>query len=345
MTGIFEGLFGNETAKRRFSSLIREGTLAHAFLIDGPRGSGKRTLALEIAAALNCENKEDKTSSLPCRQCNTCRRTLGGSYTDIKELRRDGTRATIGVDAVKDFKDDMFLSATESNYKIYIINDAQTLTPQAQNALLTVMEEPPSGVVIMLLSSSSDKVLTTIKSRAQYIAMEIFSSSALEKYLTEALPEARSMKLSDPERLSAIIMRSGGCIGQAKELMSQKSAEEAEKERQNVKRFIKALDVKVPYSELYSALSAFPSTRAELSRSLEEAISALADMIKSKNGGEGTPTEFFECAKEALEFSASLSQKRLYAVFGLLTESNEYLTKNASQQAVISSLAAKIRLL
>ncbi len=345
VTKIFEGLFGNEPTKLRFSSAIRNGTLAHAFLIDGPAGSGKRTLAIEIAAALNCENKSDGTYALPCRSCNTCRRIFGGSYTDIKELDLKGGKASIGVGDVKDFKDDMFLSATESDFKIYIINNAHTLTAQAQNALLTVMEEPPSGVVIMLLSASSDKILTTIKSRTQYTAMQIFSPAELENYLTETMPEARSLKFSERERLSAIIMRSNGCIGQAKSLMNAKSAEEAEKERQNVKRVVKALDIRASYSELYSALSALPSLRPELLRALEEVICAVSDMIKAKCSGENAPTVFFENAAEARSYAAPLSQGRLFRVSALLCEYHSYLAKNASVAAVTASLATKIKLI
>ncbi len=343
MRRIFEGLFGNEPAKRRFSSAIMSGTLAHAFLIDGPPHSGKHTLALEIAAALNCENKNSENHSLPCRACNTCRRILGGSYTDIKELDREGSKASIGVDAVKDFKDDMFLSAGESAYKIYIINNAQLLTPQAQNALLTVMEEPPAGVIIMLLSSSSDKILTTIKSRAQYTAMQIFSQSELSEFLKNNVPEARTLANTEPSRLGAIIMRSGGSIGQAKLLLGAKSSEEAENSRQKTKRIIKALDVKAPYSELYSALSDLPDTRAEMAVALEEVLAAVSDIIKVRFGGASVPTEFFETGKEALEYSQIFSQKRLFRTSELLSEAHGYLTKNASSAAVISSLAAKIK--
>jgi DNA polymerase-3 subunit gamma/tau len=91
-------------------------------LIVGPSGSGKSTLAREIAMAINCEKRNEGAYPMPCGFCNTCRRIREGNFTDIKYLEKPKDRATIGVEAVKDFREDMFLSATESERKIYIID-------------------------------------------------------------------------------------------------------------------------------------------------------------------------------------------------------------------------------
>ncbi len=344
MSGIFEGLFGNDAVKQRLSASVRSGALPHAFLIDGQDGSGKRTLAYELAAALSCENKGSTLYSLPCRRCNTCRRILEGSYTDIKELDKS-TRTSIGVDAVKDFKEDMFLTSTESEYKIYIIKNAHLLTPQAQNALLTVMEEPPAGVLILLLTPSPDKILTTVKSRAQYITMQRFSKDQLSAYLTENVPEALALSRSDPERFEAVLMRADGCIGRAKLLLSQKEAKASEEQRAAILSVIKALDPRAPYSELYSALKELPEQRSELSSALEELLSAVSDMIKVKNAEADGAMEFFISTDEARDASRMLSQGRLFSVSHLIIQMNEYLTKNAPVFSVICALAAKIKML
>ena len=177
MSKYFSALYGNEAVKDRLGRAIRSGTLAHAFLVSGPDGSGKTTLAMEIAAALNCERREG--AELPCHVCNTCRRIKDGSFIDVKWLEKPKDKMTIGVGEVRTFREDMFLSATESDYKIYIIDNADKMTPNAQNALLKVLEEPPSNVVIFMLSESDDAILTTIKSRAQYVAMERFDEDGL----------------------------------------------------------------------------------------------------------------------------------------------------------------------
>lgn len=344
MGEIFAGLYGNDGAKRRFAAAIKSNTLPHAFLIDGPSGSGKKTLAYEISAALNCENRDSDVSPFPCRRCNTCRRIFGGSYTDVKVLRKSGDRATIGVDTVKDFKNDMFLTASESDFKIYIIEDAHLLTPQAQNALLTVMEEPPPRVIIFLLSSSSDKILTTVKSRAQYVAMQKFTRGEIEAYLKSTVPDAVSPLRITRERLSAVLTRADGCIGRAKALLDPESAQDAEEKHASVMKFIASLDAKAQFKDVYAALSELPTQRAELISAIEEITVALSDMIKVKHDRSGAPTLFFESAADAEAAARSLSRQRLLKIYGAVNEAHEYLTQNAMTASVISSLAAKIKL-
>ena len=138
MRRYFPALLGNEKTKSRIGAAIDGGTLPHALLIGGAFGSGKTTLAIEIAAALNCEKKGDGASSLPCGECGCCKRIRELNFPDLKVLSKPKDRATLGVDAIKDFREDMFLSSTESDYKIYVIDDAETMTTEAQNALLVL---------------------------------------------------------------------------------------------------------------------------------------------------------------------------------------------------------------
>ena len=217
----FKELYGNDSVKVRLGKAIENGTLPHAFLFVGQSGSGKKTLASLLAMALNCEKKNDSSAPLPCGVCNTCRRVREGNFTDITRLKRADGKATIGVDEVRLFREDMFLSPTESVYKVYVIEEAECLTPNAQNALLTVLEEPPANVVILLLASEADKMLTTIKSRAQAINMQRFDLSALRKYITEKSERANLLSRTDGEALDGILMSADGRIGQALSLLSE----------------------------------------------------------------------------------------------------------------------------
>ncbi len=344
MRRVFGDIYGNENTKKRLANAVLTDTLAHAFIIDGPDGSGKRTLALEISAALSCENKSNEAHPLPCKRCNTCRRIFEGSYTDVKVLSRQKGKATIGVDAVKDFKEDMFLSSTESEYKIYIIEDAESLTPQSQNALLTVMEEPPSNVVIFLLSASSDKILSTIKSRAQYIAMECFSRDKIEEYLKKHAPSANVLLASGGVALSSVLIKANGSIGKALSLLDPKGAKEAEEEHLLIKRVVGALDSRSSYAVLYTALGDLPESRTELALALESVLSAIGDMIKAKNASSFAPV-FFDTYEDAITSANSFSQDRLFKIFELITSFREYITKNAATASVLSALASKIKLL
>lgn len=339
----FPKLLGNEETKKRIGRAIEGGVLPHAFLIGGPSGSGKSTLALEIAAAMNCQRCGDANAALPCGECNCCRRVYEGNFPDVKILAKKKDKATLGVEAVKDFREDMFLSSTESDHKIYIIDDAECMTPEAQNALLKVLEEPPSSVNIILLAKECDRILTTIKSRAQYVAMSRFDDSVLaEKLLADSM-DARMLKASDPDRFMGIIMSSDGRIGVAKNLLSKRLSDNNEEERREIINLIRAIGQKPSYADIHSALSGFPTKRVELSASFERLMSALRDLIVMKYDDKAK-TVFFPSSDEATRLCGNISTKRLLALYDAVSEAHELCSRNANVANLMTSLSSKIRL-
>jgi len=341
MSEYFKNLYGNAEIKSRLGRDISQGTLAHAHLVVGESGSGKRTLAREISAALNCESLSSGASALPCGICTRCRRIYSDSFTDITYLRRS-EKATIGVDEVRILREDMFLSPTESQCKIYIIEDAERMTPNAQNALLKVLEEPPERTFIMLLCESGDKILTTIKSRTQLIRMQHFPNADLKAYLLDTESSARAMALSDPERLDGIIMSANGLIGRAKELLSEKSARENEEDRAIILRIISAFKPSEPYSELYLSLSQLPKDRAEFSEALEMLTVALRDIIAVKTGAESDML-FFSSRKNASDAAAANSLKRLISIYDILIDAARDTARNVPVQTILIDIGAKIK--
>ena len=344
MRRYFPRLYGNEKTKERIGSAIDNRTLPHAFLIIGESGAGKTTLATEIAAALNCERRGDGTSTLPCGECNCCRRIYDGNFPDLKVLSKPKDRATLGVDAIKDFREDMFLSSTESEYKIYIIDDAECMTTEAQNALLKVLEEPPANVIIMILATEGDKVLTTIKSRAQHIAMSRFGEEELEGYLLKLSADARELKRESEERFRSVIMSADGRLGLAIRLSSKKLAAECAEERQEIISLIRAMTARHSYRELHEAMSALPQKRAELSPVLESVISALRDLIVIKQDKHPTLI-FFSSEKEAAEVCPQASVKILLQVYEEVRRAHELCARNANVTNLTEAMAARIRLI
>lgn len=343
MRTYFPRLLGNEETKTRVGRSIESGTVPHAFLIGGPSGSGKSTLAIEMAAAMNCEHKTNKEVPLPCGRCDSCRRIYDGNYPDIKILAKKKDKATLGVEAVKDFREDMFLSSTESEHKIYFIDDAECMTPEAQNALLKVLEEPPKSVTIILLAKECDRILTTIKSRAQYIAMTRFDDRELAERLLRESAEARAIKSLDPSRFMGLIMSADGRLGLAKSLLSKKMADSNEEERGEIIRLIRAIGQKASYADIYSAVSRFPTKRAELNLSLERLMNALRDLLVIKYDRQAR-TVFFPSAEEAESLCGDISAKRLVALYDAVSEAHELSSRNANVANLLASLCAKLRL-
>ena len=338
MRSFFKELYGNVKAKERLSSAILSDTLNHALLICGPEGSGKRTLAREISAALNCEKRAGSISPLPCGVCNACRRIYEENYPDVKRLRREGSKATIGVEELRLLREDMFLSATESSYKIYIIEEADKMTPNAQNALLKVLEEPPRAVMILLLCEESDKILTTVKSRAQAITLQRFSPAEIVDYLSE------SGRVRTDNRAKAIedIMSADGRIGKAIEILAAPEAVKAERETSLM--ILRALRANAPYSELYTAVNALPQKRPELSEALDSLSVAISDLIKYKSD-KSAPLSFFANPKAAGEIADTVTVKKLLAVYDAVRDAAEDNLKNANISALTACLGAKIKLI
>ena len=339
MKKYFPRIFGNEETCSRIGAAIESGRMPHAFLILGPSGSGKSTLATEIAAALNCEGG---VNALPCGRCSACKRIYEGNFTDIKVLEKPRDKATVGVSAVKEFREDMFLSATESNYKIYIFRDAECMTVEAQNALLKVLEEPPAGVIMILLATEGDKILTTIKSRAQAVYMARFHQDELKRILLESSEDAGELSKSAPEKLFAAIMGADGRIGEAKRLMDKRLSEELREQRDDILKLLGAIRHGTPFSELYFALSAFPQKRTELLQFLELLTSAIRDMIAVKSDS-SVGMLFFSSAEECTALSSKIGTRRLYEAYEAVCEAHRLCSQNANTTNIITALSARLK--
>lgn len=204
-----EFLTGSEAIKEMLSGLIRDKKLSHAYMIEGTRGTGKKSLAKFIAASLACAGN--------CESCRLCDRINGGLCPDVRIISREDGKKNISIEAVRDMIDDVQLTPTELDFKMYIFDGAETLSAQAQNALLKVIEEPPENVYIMLLCEDGTRILPTVRSRVQRIKMPLFSNDELRRFISVRVPPEF---LSDGKRTDFAVRLSGGSPGRAAELLS-----------------------------------------------------------------------------------------------------------------------------
>ena len=207
----FEGLLGNDRLKQNLSSALSRGRISHFYLITGPKGSGKHTLARLLAAAILC-TRENK----PCLGCNACRKVLGGGHPDFITID-DPEKKTVPVDLIRDARSDMFIRPNEGSHKIYLFPRAHDMAVPGQNALLKILEEPPAYGVYILLAENAQVLLPTVRSRCTELAMTALHREQLLSALQGHFPQATR------EQLEAAAGRSGGWLGQAIRLLEESS--------------------------------------------------------------------------------------------------------------------------
>lgn len=148
------------------ANAIARGQSPHAWLIAGPRGSGKMSVALAMAAALNC----DRLPGIGCGRCSRCRRVSRRSYLDVHHLAPEGP--IISVDVIRmSVIPEAARSPFEGDRKVFVIDEAERMNQQAQNALLKTLEEPPADTVFILLCDQEDEILETISSRCRILRL------------------------------------------------------------------------------------------------------------------------------------------------------------------------------
>ena len=178
----FDTLLGNERLKENLENSLKKGHISHFYLISGPKGSGKHTLARLLAAAALCEG-EDK----PCLTCRSCRKVMAGVHPDFITVD-DPEKKTVPVDLIRSAREDMFILPNEGKRKIYLFPRGQDMGIPGQNALLKVLEEPPEYGVFLLLTDNPEKLLPTIRSRGVALAMGNLPEAGAEKGLAGGPP-------------------------------------------------------------------------------------------------------------------------------------------------------------
>jgi len=314
----FEMLLGNEQLKKDLTSARRNNRLSHFYLISGPQGSGKRMLADLLAAALLCKEPEG-----PCMQCRECRRVMNHNHPDDITVD-DPEKKTVTVDLVRQARADIYVRPNESERKIYRFPRAQDMRIEGQNALLKVLEEPPEYGVFLLLTDNPDKLLPTVRSRCVELKLRAVPEQELYTALTKAFPEASQ------QSIRSAIMRSGGYLGQAKQILEQGLFS------QQTKAFCKSYAQRDVMGLLQTLVPMEKWKRDALIPVLKEWEEVLAQAMSSR-AGLPSPSE------EAQQIAASRSSKDLMVARTAVRKGLDYAAGNVSCAAICAYLAWELR--
>lgn len=314
----FEALLGNEKLKHSLVSARDKGKMSHFYLLSGPEGSGRHTLADLIAAAMLCREPD-----APCGTCRSCRKVFSHNHPDYITID-DPEKRIIPVKLIREARSDIFIRPNEGDKKIYLFPRGQDLNIEGQNALLKVLEEPPAYGVFLLLCDNPDKLLPTVRSRCVELKLQALPEGLLRSVLTREFPDA------DEQTVSGALLRSGGYLGQARTLMAGTALSDTTKE------FARCYAARDVYGLLQLLVPMEKWKRDTLIPELGAWLEVLQQAMVSRAG---LPAGLAESA----QIAANRQARDLMAHCSALKKAMEYAQGNVSCAAVCGWLSWALR--
>ncbi len=318
---------GQHKTKKILQDSIKNQRISHAYLFTGNNGLGKLEMAREFARAILC----NKNVVNACGECLSCKKIEHYNHPDFKitEVLKDHKR--ILIDQIREMQKEISYKPYESDYKIYIINQAAKMTIQAQNSLLKTLEEPPKYAIIILINESKNELIPTIVSRCQEVKLYNQSKYVIQDYLK------RNYNLSPKQALLyATIAR-----GKYKKAVNLSSEEDFMNNREMIIKFITNIEKK---NNL--AIYNFSEKLVELSDTdfplYELMLSLLRDILVMKRDVKNNIINF-----DYKELITNTVDKfdiyKIYELTGMVNKYNDYSDKNIKKELLFPSLLFKIR--
>ncbi len=324
----FQDIIGQEQIKEHLQNALNTGKISHAYIINGEKSSGKEFIAKIFAMALQCEAEGIE----PCNECRSCKQTLSKNQPDIIYVSHEKPN-TISVDDIRSqVNNDVGIKPYSSKYKVYIINEAEKMTQQAQNAILKTLEEPPAYAVMILLVSNINTLLPTILSRCVTLNMKPVRDELVKKYLME--------ELQVPDyKADVCVAFARGNVGKAKLLAASEEFDNIKSEAISLLKYIKEMEMQ----EIIAAIKRINEFKLEIQDYFDIIAIWYRDVLLFKATNDANELVFREEVQTIRKCAGRSSYEGIERVINALSTAKKRLDANVNFDLVMELLLLEIQ--
>lgn len=311
----FQDIIGQEQIVEHLKTAVKTDQVNHAYVIQGERSSGKEFIAKVFAEALQCENQKDGDA---CGECHSCKQAEGGNQPDIIRVTHEKPN-TIGVEDIRKITQDVVIKPYSSKRKIYIINEAEKMTVQAQNALLKTLEEPPAYAVIILLTTNVNAMLQTILSRCVVLNMKPVPGELIKNYLM------KEMQIPD-YKAEVCVAFARGNVGKARQLAMSEDFDKVKEEALSLLKYIQEMDV----NEMVAAIKKINEYKMDVNDYLDILSIWYRDVLLFKATNDANHLVFREEIQNIKKVAGRTSYEGIEKVIKALEKAKKRLEANVN---------------
>lgn len=324
----FKDIIGQEQLKEHLQNAISTNKVSHAYIINGERSSGKEFIARIFAMALQCE----KGGVDPCNECHSCKQALSNNQPDIIYISHEKPN-TIGVEDIRtQINGDIDIKPYSSPRKIYIMNEGEKMTVQAQNALLKTLEEPPEYAVILILTTNVDELLPTILSRCVVLNMKPVTDAQVKEYLME--------ELGVPDyKANICVAFARGNIGKAKLLASSEEFEKVKDEAITLVKYINDMEI----NEIVKAIKKISEYKFDVNDYLDILSVWYRDVLLFKATKDVNSLIFKEEIQQIMKMSDRSTYEGIETIVNALQQAKRRLEANVNFDLTMELLLLTIK--
>lgn len=325
----FSDIIGQDHIKEHLRTAIKSGKISHAYIIHGEKNAGKEFIAETFSMALECE---DETDIEPCMECHACKQAITRNHPDIITLIHEKP-GTIGVEDIRrGIVSDVSIRPYSGKWKIYVINDAEKMSVQAQNALLKTLEEPPDYVVIILLTSNMSALLPTVISRSTVLNMRPVDDKTVRKYLME--------RIHVPDYQADICVAfARGNIGKAKHLATSEDFDNIKNDAVRVLKYAHEMDM----GEFVAALNQISAYKINIEDYLDILLIWYRDILMLKATGDLDSLVFKEEIKSIRNIAGRSSYEAVERIIEAIEKTKVRLKANVNFELAMELLLLAIK--